>query len=144
MSCAGAAAVLKNLLRGAALAMAATFLGCFLVYTLPDWAAAQLNRTMPYWFYEREVRGRRSCISGAGRRHACMQMGHRAFRRLPQKSVPDSFFMCMAPMLIMVLLCWAVVGISVGLRVFAVACLQQAILALGTALANWVMSSFYR
>jgi hypothetical protein len=49
-------AVLKNLLRGAALAMAATFLGCFVVYTLPDWVAAQLNRTMPYWFYEREVR----------------------------------------------------------------------------------------
>ena len=48
-------AVLKNLLRGAALAMLATFLGCFVVFTFPDWVAAQLNRSLPYWFYEREV-----------------------------------------------------------------------------------------
>lgn len=36
--------------------MAATFLGCFLVFTLPDWTTAQLNKQMPYWFYENEVR----------------------------------------------------------------------------------------
>ena len=35
--------------------MAATFLGCFLIYTLPDWVSAQINKQMPYWFYEREV-----------------------------------------------------------------------------------------
>ena len=46
---------LKNILRGALLAVAATFLGCFLIYTLPDWVSAQINRQMPYWFYEREV-----------------------------------------------------------------------------------------
>ncbi|KAK9916355.1 hypothetical protein WJX75_001678 [Coccomyxa subellipsoidea] len=45
---------LKNLLRGAALATLATFLGCFLIYTVPDFLAAQLNRQMPYWFYESE------------------------------------------------------------------------------------------
>ncbi len=50
-SCAG----LKNLLRGGFLAIGATFLGCFLIFTLPDWTAAQLNFQMPYWFYEREV-----------------------------------------------------------------------------------------
>jgi hypothetical protein len=43
------------LLRGALLAIAATFLGCFLFYTLPDLVAAQFNRQMPYWFYESEV-----------------------------------------------------------------------------------------
>ena len=47
--------MLKNLLRGAALAMLATFLGCFVLFTFPDWVAAQLNRSLPYWFYEREV-----------------------------------------------------------------------------------------
>ena len=46
---------LKNILRGALLAVAATFLGCFLIYTLPDWVSAQINKQMPYWFYEREV-----------------------------------------------------------------------------------------
>lgn len=48
-------AALKNLLRGALLAIVATFVGCFLIYTLPDLVAAQLNRPMPYWFYESEV-----------------------------------------------------------------------------------------
>ena len=48
-------AALKNLLRGAALATLATFLGCFLIFTVPDFLAAQLNRQMPYWFYESEV-----------------------------------------------------------------------------------------
>ena len=36
--------------------MAATFLGCALFFTLPDMVAVQLNKTMPYWFYESEVR----------------------------------------------------------------------------------------
>lgn len=43
------------MLRGAMLAVAATFLGCFLFFTLPDWTAAQINKQLPYWFYEREV-----------------------------------------------------------------------------------------
>jgi hypothetical protein len=43
-------------MRGALLATAATFLGCALFFTLPDLIASQLNRTMPYWFYESEVR----------------------------------------------------------------------------------------
>ena len=51
-ACAG----IKNLLRGVLLAVAATFLGCFLIYTLPDWTAAQLNKQLPYAFYENEVR----------------------------------------------------------------------------------------
>jgi hypothetical protein len=42
----------KNILRGAFLAFLATFIGCFLLYTAPDAIAAQLNRVMPYWFYE--------------------------------------------------------------------------------------------
>ncbi len=50
-ACAG----IKNLLRGAMLAVAATFLGCFLIFTLPDWTAAQLNKQLPYFFYENEV-----------------------------------------------------------------------------------------
>ncbi|CAL5225652.1 g8510 [Coccomyxa viridis] len=45
---------IKNLLRGALLAVAATFLGCFLIFTLPDWTAAQLNKQLPYFFYENE------------------------------------------------------------------------------------------
>ena len=56
--CAG----LKNILRGALLAVAATFLGCFLIYTLPDWVSAQINKQMPYWFYEREVRAHTSVM----------------------------------------------------------------------------------
>lgn len=51
-----APAGVKNILRGALLAVAATFLGCALFFTLPDIVAAQLNKTMPYWFYESEVR----------------------------------------------------------------------------------------
>ena len=42
-------------MRGALLATAATFLGCALFFTLPDFVAAQLNKAMPYWFYESEV-----------------------------------------------------------------------------------------
>ena len=57
-----ALAGVKNILRGALLAVAATFLGCALFFTLPDMAAAQLNKTMPYWFYESEVRC--SALSG--------------------------------------------------------------------------------
>ena len=53
---------LKNILRGALLAVAATFLGCFLIYTLPDWVSAQINKQMPYWFYEREVRAHTSVM----------------------------------------------------------------------------------
>ena len=37
------------------LAIAATFLGCFLIFTLPDWTAAQINKQLPYWVYENEV-----------------------------------------------------------------------------------------
>jgi len=37
------------------LAVIATFLGCFLIYTVPDFVVAQFNRQMPYWFYESEV-----------------------------------------------------------------------------------------
>lgn len=51
-----ALAGVKNILRGALLAVAATFLGCAVFFTLPDMVAAQLNKTMPYWFYESEVR----------------------------------------------------------------------------------------
>ncbi len=53
-----ARAGIKNLLRGALLAVAATFLGCFLIFTLPDWTAAQLNKQLPYFFYENEVSSR--------------------------------------------------------------------------------------
>ena len=42
-------------MRGALLATAATFLGCALFFTLPDFVAAQMNKAMPYWFYESEV-----------------------------------------------------------------------------------------
>lgn len=42
-------------MRGALLATAATFLGCALFFTLPDFMAAQMNKAMPYWFYESEV-----------------------------------------------------------------------------------------
>ena len=45
--------------------MAATFLGCFLIYTLPDWVSAQINKQMPYWFYEREVCAHISVINNA-------------------------------------------------------------------------------
>ena len=46
---------IKNIMRGALLATAATFIGCALFFTLPDFVAAQLNKAMPYWFYESEV-----------------------------------------------------------------------------------------
>ena len=60
--CAG----VKNIMRGALLATAATFLGCALFFTLPDLVAAQLNKAMPYWFYESEVCCSRSaCLSTA-------------------------------------------------------------------------------
>ena len=103
-------AVLKNLLRGAALAMLATFLGCFVLFTFPDWVAAQLNRSLPYWFYEREVSCRICWNYPASCRHAMMRMAY----ALPDTETAPCFVM------------------------------QQAILAVGTALANWIMSSFYR
>ena len=46
---------LKNILRGIGLAVFATFAGCALSYTVPDAIAAQLGKTLPYWFYESEV-----------------------------------------------------------------------------------------
>jgi hypothetical protein len=42
----------KNIIRGAFLAFLATFLGCFLLYTLPDAVAANMGRVLPLWFYE--------------------------------------------------------------------------------------------
>jgi DNA polymerase delta subunit 1 len=42
----------KNILRGCFLAVLGTFAGCLLFYTAPDAVAAQLNRVMPFWFYE--------------------------------------------------------------------------------------------
>lgn len=47
---------MKNVIRGLILAMAATFLGCAIFVTLPDTVASSFNRTMPYWFYEKQVR----------------------------------------------------------------------------------------
>jgi DNA polymerase delta subunit 1 len=41
-----------NILRGAFLAVLATFAGCMLFYTLPDALAATYNRVLPFWFYE--------------------------------------------------------------------------------------------
>ena len=46
---------MKNIIRGAGLAVFVTFLGCFLSFTAPDLVAAQLGKTLPYWFYESEV-----------------------------------------------------------------------------------------
>lgn len=43
-------------MRGCFLAFLATFCGCFFLYTLPDFIAAQLGRVMPFWFYEGQVR----------------------------------------------------------------------------------------
>lgn len=45
----------RNILRGTILAFMATFLGCFVAYTLPDMVAATVNRVLPYWFYEYET-----------------------------------------------------------------------------------------
>jgi hypothetical protein len=42
----------KNILRGAFLAVLATFGGCLLLYTAPDALAAQFDRVLPFWFYE--------------------------------------------------------------------------------------------
>lgn len=47
---------MKNIIRGAGLSIFVTFLGCFLAFTAPDLVAAQLGKTLPYWFYESEVR----------------------------------------------------------------------------------------
>ena len=41
-------------MRGALLAIGATFLGCALFFTVPDAIAAALDRSLPYWFYESE------------------------------------------------------------------------------------------
>jgi hypothetical protein len=46
---------MKNIVRGVGLAMFATFMGIFLTFTAPDQIAAQLGKTLPYWFYESEV-----------------------------------------------------------------------------------------
>lgn len=46
----------RNILRGTGLAFGATFLGCFVAYTMPDMAANAAGRVLPYWFYEYEVR----------------------------------------------------------------------------------------
>ena len=45
----------KNIFRGVALALVATFLGCALFFTVPDAIAAQFDKVLPYWFYESEV-----------------------------------------------------------------------------------------
>lgn len=42
----------KNILRGAFLAVLATFAGCMAFYTLPDALAAQFDRVLPFSFYE--------------------------------------------------------------------------------------------
>ena len=47
---------IKNILRGLVLALFATFIGCAVFYTVPDFLASQLNKSLPYWFYESEVR----------------------------------------------------------------------------------------
>ena len=91
--------------------MLATFLGCFVLFTFPDWVAAQLNRSLPYWFYEREV----SC-------NVCISCN-------------------IAGMLQCVSYIHDIVRLTLSI---AFCCVQQAILAVGTALANWIMSSFYR
>lgn len=46
----------RNLVRSGALALGATFLGCGLFFTFPDWLAEQLGRVLPLWWYEKEVR----------------------------------------------------------------------------------------
>lgn len=51
----GAFVGMKNIIRGAGLSVFVTFLGCFLAFTAPDLVAAQLGKTLPYWFYESEV-----------------------------------------------------------------------------------------
>ena len=52
-------AAFKNLARAALLTCMATFLGCFLLFTLPDAAATMLTgRPLPVWFYQKEVRRR--------------------------------------------------------------------------------------
>lgn len=45
----------RNILRGVMLAFMATFVGCFVAYTLPDMVAATAQRVLPYWFYEYET-----------------------------------------------------------------------------------------
>jgi hypothetical protein len=48
---------IKNILRGLALSVMATFIGIALFFTIPDWVAATFfQRPMPYWFYQNEVR----------------------------------------------------------------------------------------
>jgi len=47
----------KNIFRGLFLAVLATFVGCSLLYTLPDALAANMNKVLPFWFYESQVSG---------------------------------------------------------------------------------------
>ena len=44
----------KNLGRGLLLAVVAAFLGCAVVYTIPDAIVSAAGRSMPLWFYENE------------------------------------------------------------------------------------------
>ena len=54
LKCAGCAGM-KNILRAGLLALIATFLGCAVLYTIPDTFVTLLNRRMPYWFYDSQV-----------------------------------------------------------------------------------------
>jgi DNA polymerase delta subunit 1 len=47
---------IRNVIRGGILAVIATFIGCALTWTLPDFFASQLGKELPYWFYANETR----------------------------------------------------------------------------------------
>ena len=99
--CAG----MKNILRAGLLALLATFLGCAVLYTIPDTFVTLLNRHMPYWFYDSQVI-QCPCALCLLRMHGVL------FRRLVHTQ-----------------------------PLYAA---QNSILCIGTAVANWLTTAFYR
>jgi len=123
---------IKNIMRGALLATAATFLGCALFFTLPDLIASQLNRTMPYWFYESEVRMWLCACACPGKSHMdTRDMCHTSLH-LQRLSMPLSA--C----------CGSWSGLVRKSLTRMCVAVQTTLLTVGTALTNWVMSSFFR
>ena len=47
---------IKNIFRAALLALIATFLGCALLYTIPDTIVQLAGSQLPYWFYDAQAR----------------------------------------------------------------------------------------
>ena len=118
--------------------MAATFLGCLLIYTLPDWVSAQINKQMPYWFYEREV-----CAHISVMPMVCAKQCSRARSSDIFRIAQAYGLACAHDQSIALRMRNATINFY-GWTSYPLCVLQQTLLTVGTAISNWIMSSYFR